>query len=148
MVFTHQGLASGEALVRVVGDAEIALARQHLVWAVVLVVLSQTWAIDRDDGLGVGGEDLGDCEVVDFGEEGNISTQELADGQWRTVNRSGSERELGLATGFDAVAFKPIRDVLVFDEAVGRVVTHVRLLGFWWMLLQQHDQQQNGANVI
>nr|POF06603.1 hypothetical protein CFP56_17335 [Quercus suber] len=63
-----------------------------------------------DDGLGVGGDDLGGCEVVGFGEEGNISAQELADGQWRTVSRSGSEREVGLATGFDAVAFKPIRD--------------------------------------
>ena len=37
--------------------------------------------------------------------------QEEADGQWRIVRRSGSEREVGLATGFGAVAFKPIRDV-------------------------------------
>nr|POE69995.1 protein detoxification 31 [Quercus suber] len=46
-----------------------------------------------DDGLGVGGDDLGDCDVVDIGDEGKISTQGGANGQWRIVRRIESERE-------------------------------------------------------
>ena len=96
--------------------------------------------------MGVGGEGLEFCDVVDFGDDRGLNAQDGPDGGCRIVRRSRSERDVGWASGF-SVAFKPRSDVWLF-VAVELFVIQVRLLGFRWMLVQQQDQQQNGANVI
>lgn len=60
--------------------------------------------------MGIGGDGLEFCDVVDFGDDGGLNAQDGPDGGCRIVKRGRSERDVGFASGF-SVAFKPRRDV-------------------------------------
>lgn len=127
----HEGLAGGEALVGVVGHAEIGLRRQsQAVRGVVAVQGGGARAVDGDDDDGaVGGDGGKGGDVVGGGDGGGVGVEEVGDGGGVVEGGDGSECKKREARGLGAVADESIGGVEVV-VAVQLVVAHVALLRF------------------
>lgn len=128
-----EGLTRGEALVGVVGDAEVGLAEGlEGVGGVVLGVVAGAGAVDGDVEGGVGGDGIDVGDVVGGGDLLGRGVEEVGDGGRGVVERiDGAESEVGNARRSGAVAKVAVGGVVV-------VVTVELLVGYVALLPLHH----------